>query len=211
MGIISTLVSLPFAVLLGYWMARKNFIGKPVVEGIIHLPLVMPPVATGYLLLLIFGTKGIIGSWLFETFGIRMAFAFPAAILAAIVVAFPLMVRSIRTAMELVDPKLEQTSLLLGASQRKTLFKITIPLAAPGIIAGTVLAFARSLGEFGATISFAGNIPGETQTLPLAIYSKMQVPGEEQSTFILVAIAIGISFIAMILSEWSVKKMKWHG
>ncbi|MDW3195704.1 MAG: molybdate ABC transporter permease subunit [Cytophagales bacterium] len=210
-GLISTLVSLPFAILLGYWMARKNFIGKPVLEGIIHLPLVMPPVATGYLLLLIFGTKGIIGNWLFEVFGIRLAFAFPAAVLAAIVVAFPLMVRSIRTAMELIDPKLEQTSLLLGVSHIKTLFKITIPLAAPGIISGTVLAFARSLGEFGATISFAGNIPGETQTLPLAIYSKMQIPGEEQATFMLVAIAVGISFIAMILSEWSIKKMKLHG
>lgn len=192
-------------------MARKHFTGKPIIEGIIHLPLVMPPVATGYLLLLIFGTKGMIGSWLFQTFGIRLAFAFPAAVLASIVVAFPLMVRSIRTAMELVDSRLEQTSQLLGASRFKTLYKITIPLAAPGIIAGTVLAFARSLGEFGATISFAGNIPGETQTLPLAIYSKMQVPGEEQSTLILVTIAVAISFVAMILSEWSVKKMKLHG
>ncbi len=210
-GLISTLISLPFAILLAFFMARKQFIGKPVLESIIHLPLVMPPVATGYLLLLVFGTKGVIGNWLLATFGIRLAFAFPAAVLASIVVAFPLMVRSIRTAMELVDPKLEQASHLLGASHFKTLYKITIPLAAPGIVSGTVLAFARSLGEFGATISFAGNIPGETQTLPLAIYSKMQVPGEEQSTFILVAIAVAISFIAMILSEWSVKKMKFHG
>lgn len=181
------------------------------IEGIIHLPLVMPPVATGYLLLLVFGTHGILGSWLFQTFGIRLAFAFPAAILASIVVSFPLMVRSIRTAMELVDPKLEQASRLLGASHLKTLFQITIPLAGPGIISGTVLAFARSLGEFGATISFAGNIPGVTQTLPLAIYSKMQVPGEEKSTFTLVAIAVAISFVTMILSEWSIKKMKLHG
>lgn len=192
-------------------MARKSFFGKPIVEGLIHLPLVMPPVATGYLLLLIFGTQGWIGSWLFQQFGIRLAFAFPAAVIASIVVAFPLMVRSIRTAIELIDPKLEQSSLLLGSSHVRTLFKITIPLAAPGIISGTVLAFARSLGEFGATISFAGNIPGVTQTLPLAIYSKMQVPGEEQSTFILVAIAVAISFVAMILSEWFIKKMKLHG
>ena len=210
-GLISTLISLPFAILIGYLMARKHFIGKPIIEGIIHLPLVMPPVATGYLLLLVLGSRGIIGNWLLQSFGIRLAFAFPAAVIASLVVAFPLMVRSIRTAMELVDPRLEQTSQLLGASRLQTLYKITIPLAAPGIISGTVLAFARSLGEFGATISFAGNIQGETQTLPLAIYSKMQVPGEEQSTFILVAIAVGISFVAMVLSEWSIKKMKLHG
>ena len=210
-GLISTLISLPFAILIGYLMARKHFIGKPIIEGIIHLPLVMPPVATGYLLLLVLGSRGIIGNWLLQSFGIRLAFAFPAAVIASLVVAFPLMVRSIRTAMELVDPRLEQTSQLLGASRLQTLYKITIPLAAPGIISGTVLAFARSLGEFGATISFAGNIQGETQTLPLAIYSKMQVPGEEQPTFILVAIAVGISFVAMVLSEWSIKKMKLHG
>ena len=210
-GLISTLASLPIAILIGYYMARKNFKGKPILEGIIHLPLVMPPVATGYILLLVFGTQGLIGSWLSQSFGIRLAFAFPAAVIASMVVAFPLMVRSIRTAIELVDPKLEQASRLLGASRLRTLFRITIPLAAPGIISGIVLAFARSLGEFGATISFAGNIPGETQTLPLAIYSKMQVPGEEQSTFLLVAIAVGISFIAMILSEWSIKRMKLHG
>ncbi len=192
-------------------MARRNFLGKPILESVIHLPLVMPPVATGYLLLLIFGTRGIIGSWIFETFNLRLAFAFPAAVLASIVVAFPLMVRSIRTAIELVDPKLEQSSRLLGASQWRTLIKITIPLASPGIISGAVLAFARSLGEFGATISFAGNIPGETQTLPLAIYSNMQSPGNEQNTYVLVAIAVIISFIAMILSEWSIRKMKPYG
>lgn len=210
-GLISTVISLPIAVVLGYLMARKSFIGKSLIEGLIHLPLVMPPIATGYLLLLLLGTKGWLGSWLLETFGVRIAFAFPAAVIASIVVAFPLMTRSIRTAIELVDPKLEQTARLLGASRLRTLFGITIPLAMPGIISGTVLAFARSLGEFGATISFAGNIQGETQTLPLAIYTAMQVPGEERATFVLVAVAVGISFIAMILSEWSVKKMKPYG
>ena len=209
-AILSVVISLPMALLIGHQMARRDFPGKPVVESILHLPLVMPPVATGYLLLLLLGTNGFLGQFLTNTLGIKLAFAFPAAVIASVVVSFPLMVRSIRTAIELVDVGLEQTSRMLGASSLKTFYRITLPLAMPGVISGTLLSFTRSLGEFGATISFAGNIPGETQTLPLAIYSLMQVPGEENATLTLVGIAVLISFAAMILSEWSIKKMK-HG
>ncbi len=203
-----SLISLPIALWVGYKMARHNFYGKSVVEGIIHLPLVMPPVTTGYLLLLLMGSKSLIGRWLFSVFGIKLAFTFPAAVIASVFVSFPLIVRSIRTAMEMVDTGLEEASRILGAGKIKTFFKITVPLALPGVVSGTILAFARSLGEFGATITFAGNIEGETQTLPLAIFSYMQVPGKEGATLRLVIVSIIISFIAMTASEWYIKKMK---
>jgi molybdate transport system permease protein len=205
-----SLISLPIALFVGYKMARHNFYGKPLVEGIIHLPLVMPPVTTGYLLLLIFGAKSWIGTWMFNMFGIRLAFSFQAAVIASVFVSFPLIVRSIRTAMEMVDTGLEEASRILGAGKLKTFIKITVPLALPGIVSGTILGFARSLGEFGATITFAGNIEGETQTLPLAIYSYMQVPGKENATFRLVLVSVIISLIALTLSEWYIKRMK-HG
>lgn len=203
-----SLISIPIALLVGYIMARKSFWGKPIIESLIHLPLVMPPVTTGYLLLLILGSQGFIGRWLFSAFGIKLAFTFPAAVIASIVVSFPLIVRSVRTAMEMIDTGLEDASRILGAGKLKTFFRVTIPLAAPGIISGAILAFARSLGEFGATITFAGNITGETQTLPLAIYSLMQVPGKENATLSLVLISVVISFVAMALSELYIKKMK---
>lgn len=203
-----SLISLPVALFVGYWMARKNFIGKSLVEGLFHLPLVMPPVTTGYLLLLILGSKSFIGNWLYSAFGIKLAFSFHAAVIAAVVVSFPLIVRSIRTSMEMVDTGLEEASRILGAGKLKTFFQVTVPLALPGVVSGTILAFARSLGEFGATITFAGNIEGETQTLPLAIYSYMQVPGKEQATLRLVIVSVIISFVAMALSEWFIKKMK---
>jgi molybdate transport system permease protein len=203
-----SLISIPLALALGYVMARRNFYGKPFVESLIHLPLVMPPVTTGYLLLLLFGVKGILGKWLLSAFGIRISFTFSAAVIASVFVSFPLIVRSIRTAMEMVDPGLEDASRILGAGKLKTFFNITVPLAMPGIVSGTILAFARSLGEFGATITFAGNIAGETQTLPLAIYAYMQVPGQENATLRLVMISVIISFIAMGLSEWYIKRMK---
>ena len=207
-ALICSLISLPLALWLGYLMARKEFWGKSVLESIIHLPLVMPPVTTGYVLLLVLGSNSRLGGWLYETFGIKLAFSFYAAVIASVVVSFPLIVRSIRTSMELVDTGLEDASRILGASKFRTFTQITIPLALPGVISGTILAFARSLGEFGATITFAGNIEGETQTLPLAIYSYMQIPGQEDSTFRLVMVSIFISFLAMILSEWYIKKMK---
>ncbi len=202
-----SLISLPVALWAGYKMARHNFYGKPVVESIIHLPLVMPPVTTGYLLLLLLGSRSLIGKWLFTAFGIKLAFSFPAAVIASVFVSFPLIVRSVRTAMEMIDTGLEDASRILGAGKLKTFFRITVPMALPGIISGTILAFARSLGEFGATITFAGNIEGETQTLPLAIYAYMQVPGKESVTLRLVIVSVVISFVAMALSEWYIKKM----
>ncbi|MBN1119181.1 MAG: molybdate ABC transporter permease subunit [Bacteroidales bacterium] len=201
-------IALPVAILLGYVLARKQFRGKVILEAIIHLPMVMPPVTTGYLLLLILGTNGIIGKWLFSVFGIRIAFSFSAAVIAAIVVSFPLIIRSVKVSMEMVDPNLEQASRTLGASWFKTFILITLPLAWPGILGGFVLAFARSLGEFGATITFAGNIQGETRTLPLAIFSKMQVPGKETETFALVAISVIISFAAIVASEYFYRNKK---
>ena len=174
----------------------------------INLPLVMPPVATGYLLLLLFGTNGWIGRWFYEFFDVRIAFSFYAAVLASVVVAFPLVLRSIRAAIEMLDTDLESASRMLGAGRLETFVRITIPLILPGLVSGLVLGFARSLGEFGATIVFAGNIMGETQTLPLAIYSFMQVPGQEPATLRLVLSAVVISFMAMILSEWYLKRLK---
>ncbi len=207
-AIYCSIISLPIALWVGYKMARHNFFGKPVIESIIHMPLVMPPVTTGYLLLLLLGSKSLVGKWLFTVFGIKLAFTFYAAIIASVFVSFPLIVRSIRTAMEMVDTGLEEASRMLGAGRIKTFFRVTVPLALPGIVSGTILAFARSLGEFGATITFAGNIEGETQTLPLAIFSSMQVPGKEGATLRLVIVSVIISFIAMALSEWYIKKMK---
>lgn len=202
-----SVISLPLALVFGYIMARYRFHGKSIIENIIHLPLVMPPVTTGYLLLLIFGTRGFIGHWLYDLFGIKIAFTFAAAVIASVFVSFPLFVRSVRTSMEMVDPGLEDASRILGAGKVKTFFRITIPLALPGIISGWILSFARSLGEFGATITFAGNIEGETQTLPLAVYAYMQVPGKEGATLRLVLISVIISFIAMALSELFIRKM----
>ncbi len=207
-AVYSSIISLPFALLFGYYLARRQFPGKAIVESIIHLPLVMPPVTTGYLLLLILGTRGFIGKWLYAAFGIKLAFTFEAAVIASVFVSFPLIVRSIRTAIEMVDPSLEDASRILGVGRLKTFFRITVPLAAPGIVSGTILAFARSLGEFGATITFAGNIAGETQTLPLAVFAYMQVPGREIETLRLVLISVLISLFAMALSELYIRKMK---
>jgi len=201
-----TLVAVPLALGVGYLMARKDFRGKAIIESLIHLPLVMPPVTTGYLLLLLFGSRGFLGQWLNSAFGIKLAFTFQAAVLASIVVSFPLIVRSVRAAMEMVDASLEDASRILGAGRLKTFFRITVPLALPGIISGGILGFARSLGEFGATITFAGNIAGETQTLPLAIYAYMQIPGYEMATLRLVLVSVVISFVAMGFSEWYIRK-----
>lgn len=203
-----TLISIPLALIVGYIMARRDFFGKPVIESIIHLPLVLPPVSTGYLLLLLLGSRSFMGKWLFAVFGIKLAFTFQAAVIASVFVSFPLIVRSVRTAIEMVDVGLEEASRILGAGKIKTFFRITVPLAFPGILSGAILAFARSLGEFGATITFAGNIEGVSQTLPLAIFSSMQIPGKEDLTMKLVLISILISFVSVVLSEWYIKKMK---
>lgn len=207
-ALLCALISLPLALFVGHAMARRQFYGKPIIESIIHLPLVMPPVATGYLLLLVFGNKGIVGEFLFEYFHIKLAFTFSGAVLAAIIVSFPLMVRSVRTAIEMVDRGYEEASRILGVGAVKTFFRVTFPLALPGVISGTILAFARSLGEFGATITFAGNIAGETQTIPLAIYSYMQIPGYEGATLRIVLVSVVISLAAMVMSEWYVRQLK---
>lgn len=203
-----SLLSIPIAIVLGYKLARHSFYGKSVIESLLHLPLVMPPVTTGYLLLLILGSRGIFGKWIYNLFGVKFAFTFPAAVIASVVVSFPLIVRSVRTAMEMIDTNMEDASRTLGANRVKTFFRITVPLSLPGIISGAILTFARSLGEFGATITFAGNIESETRTLPLAIYASMQVPGQEITTFRLVLISVLISYIAMIISELVIKRMK---
>lgn len=206
-ALICTIVVLPVAIFIGWFLARKHFPGKAFVEGFLHLPLVLPPVTTGYILLLIFGTNGWLGSFFYDWLGIRIAFSFPAAIIAAVVVSFPLVTRSIRLSVELVDRNLEEAARTLGASGMRVFFTVTLPLALPGVISGAILAFARSLGEFGATISFAGNIEGETQTLPLAIFSTMQVPGQEISTLRLVIVSVILSLLAMIGAEYLNKRI----
>ncbi|MCL7465682.1 molybdate ABC transporter permease subunit [Phaeovulum sp. NW3] len=198
----ATLVSLPLGVLAAYALARWQFWGKQVLNGLIHLPLILPPVVTGYLLLITFGRKGYVGQYLDEWFGIVFAFRWTGAALAAGVMAFPLMVRAIRLAIEAVDPRLEDAASTLGASRLWAFATITLPLILPGIVAGAILAFAKAMGEFGATITFVSNIPGQTQTLPSAIYGFLQVPGGEAQAFRLVLVAIGVAMTALLLSEW---------
>jgi molybdate transport system permease protein len=198
----ATLLSLPLGVITAYALARWSFRGKQVLNGLVHLPLILPPVVTGYLLLLTFGRKGLIGGWLADWFGIVLAFRWTGAVLAAGVMAFPLMVRAIRLAIEAVDPKLEQAASTLGAPPLWVFLTVTLPLILPGVLAGSVLAFAKAMGEFGATITFVSNIPGQTQTLPSAIYAFLQVPGGDGQAFRLVLIAIAIAMAALMLSEW---------
>lgn len=197
----ATLLSLPFGILVAYALARGRFRGWQLVNGLVHLPLILPPVVTGYLLLLMFGRQGPVGSFLDQTFGIVIAFRWTGAVLAAAVMAFPLMVRAIRLAVETVDPKLEQAAATLGASRLWAFATITLPLILPGIIAGSILAFAKAMGEFGATITFVANIPGQTQTLPLAIYAFLQVPGAEYAAIRLVVVSVVLSISAVVASE----------
>lgn len=201
-ALICALISLPFAIGVGWLLARKNFAGKWLLDGFVQLPLVLPPVTIGYLLLLTFGAKGFIGAFLLDQLGIRISFTFWAAVLASMVVSFPLAVRAIKVAIEMVSTDLESAARTLGSGPWKTFFTITIPLALPGILSGFILSFARCLGEFGATITFAGNIVGQTQTLPLAIYAAMEQPGGELVAFRLASISILLSFTAMIGSEF---------
>lgn len=204
---ICSFISLPIAIGIGWLLARKSFRGKWFLDGIVQLPLVLPPVTIGYVLLLVFGVRGFIGKFLLEQFDVRISFTFWAAVLASIVVSFPLVVRAIKVAIEMVDVELESAARTLGAGPWKTFFTITIPLAFPGIFSGFILSFARCLGEFGATITFAGNITGQTQTLPLAIYSAMEVPGGEMVAFRLALVSIILSFMAMVGSEFLNRKL----
>lgn len=195
-------LSLPFGIFFSWLLVRRTFPGKALLDSILHLPLVLPPVVVGYLLLVAMGRRGFIGSWLYDWFGISFAFSWRGAVLAAAVMSFPLMVRAIRLALEGVDVKLEQAARTLGASRWRGFLTITLPLTLPGIIVGTVLAFARSLGEFGATITFVSNIPGETRTLPSAMYTLIQTPGEEGAAARLCLIAIGLALVSLLISEW---------
>ncbi len=194
-------LSLPLAVFIAYALARWQFRGHQLLNGLVHLPLILPPVVTGYLLLLTFGRRGAIGSWLEETFGLVLAFRWTGAVLAAAIMAFPLTVRAIRLAIEAVDPKLEEAAGTLGASRLWVFATITLPLILPGLIAGVVLGFAKAMGEFGATITFVSNIPGQTQTLPSAIYTFLQVPGGETAALRLVILSVAIAMSALVVSE----------
>lgn len=195
---LAALASLPFGIVVAYMLARVRFPGRAIFDALIHMPLVMPPVVTGYLLLLTFGRRGPVGAWLEQTFGIVLAFKWTGAALAAAIMGFPLMVRAIRLSLEAIDGKLEAAASTLGAGRLTVLATITLPLALPGILAGLILSFARALGEFGATITFVGNIPGVTQTLPSAIYTYTQVPGGDAPAFRLTAIALVVAFTALI-------------
>lgn len=198
----ATLLSLPLGLFVAHALARWTFPGRQILNGLVHLPLILPPVVTGYLLLLTFGRKGWVGQWLDQWFGLVFAFRWTGAALAAAVMAFPLMVRAMRLAIEAVDPKLEQAAGTLGASRGWVYATVTLPLILPGVIAGAILAFAKAMGEFGATITFVSNIPGQTQTLPSAIYAALQVPGGEAQAFRLVLVSIAVAMAALILSEW---------
>jgi molybdate transport system permease protein len=202
---VAMLASLPFAIAVAWLLARRDFWGKSLLNGLVHLPLVLPPVVTGYLLLLSFGTRGPIGSVLAE-FGLVFSFRWTGAALASAVMGFPLMVRAIRLSIESVDTKLEAAASTLGASRAFVFLAVTLPLIVPGIIAGMILCFAKAMGEFGATITFVSNIPGETQTLPSAIYSFTQVPGGDPEALRLTAISVVISLGALMASEFLARR-----
>jgi molybdate transport system permease protein len=202
----ATVASLPLGILAAYALARWSFPGKQLLNGLVHLPLILPPVVTGYLLLLTFGTQGPVGGPLAEL-GIVFAFRWTGAALAAGVMAFPLMVRAIRLSIEAVDPRLEQASATLGASPPWVFATVTLPLILPGVVAGAILAFAKAMGEFGATITFVSNIPGETRTIPSAIYAFLQVPGGEDAAMRLVLVSVGVAMGALLLSEWIARRV----
>ncbi|PHM29925.1 molybdate ABC transporter permease subunit [Xenorhabdus budapestensis] len=199
---IAVLFSLPLGILMAWVLARCQFFGKSLLDSLIHLPLVLPPVVVGYLLLISMGRRGVLGEFLYNWFGISFAFNWTGAALASAVVSFPLMVRAIRLALEAIDLRLEQAARTLGASSLKVFFTITLPLSLPGIIVGSVLAFARSLGEFGATITFVSNIPGETRTIPLAMYTLIEMPGAETAAARLCVIAVVLALVSLLISEW---------
>jgi molybdate transport system permease protein len=212
-AVIATLISTPLGIGVAWLLARRDFRGKAFVDAIIYLPLVLPPVVTGYLLLLTFGKRGVVGGWLAEHLGIVFAFRWTGAALACGVMSFPLLVRPIRLSIEAVDRKLEQASSTLGAAPWKVFATVTLPLAMPGVLAGMVLGFAKAIGEFGATITFVSNIPGETQTISSAIYSLIQTPDGDTAALRLVIISISIAVLALIASEWFARRatQRLHG
>lgn len=206
----ATLISLPPGIFVAHALARWRFPGRQLLNGLVHLPLILPPVVTGYLLLATFGRRAPVGQFLEDTFGIVFAFRWTGAALAAGIMAFPLMVRAIRLAIEAVDPRLEQAASTLGASRSWVFLTVTLPLILPGVIVGAILAFAKAMGEFGATITFVSNIPGQTQTLPSAIYAFLQVPGGESSALRLVLVSVVVAMGALLLSELVATRVaKW--
>ena len=200
--------SLPIAIVVAWVLARRNFPGKSILDGFVHLPLILPPVVVGYMLLVTLGRNGVIGGFLFQSFGITIAFTWKGAAVAAAVMAFPLMVRAIRLSLEAVDGGLEQAARTLGAGPLRVFATMTLPHASPGILTGAILGFARSLGEFGATITFVSNIPGETRTLPIALYTLTQIPGGEAGAFRLVVISVVVAFAALLASEMLARRLK---
>lgn len=203
----ATLLSLPFGILTAYALARWSFPGKQILNGLVHLPLILPPVVTGYLLLITFGRRGAVGQFLDQWFGIVLSFRWTGAALAAAIMSFPLMVRAIRLAIEAVDPRLESAAGTLGAPPAWVFLTVTLPLMLPGVVAGAILAFAKAMGEFGATITFVSNIPGQTQTVPSAIYAFLQVPGGETAASRLVIVAVVIAMSALLLSEYVARRV----
>jgi molybdate transport system permease protein len=212
-AVVATLVALPFGLAIAWLLARKDFWGKSLLDGLVHLPLVLPPVVTGYLLLIWFGRKGPIGAFLDHAFGIVLAFRWTGAVLSCGVMGFPLLVRAVRLSIEAIDRRLEDAASTLGASRAWVFATVTLPLALPGVIAGMVLCFAKALGEFGATITFVSNIPGETQTLSAAIYTYTNVPGGDAAAGRLVLVAIALALAALIASEWFARRatQRLHG
>jgi len=203
---VAILASLPVAILVAYALSRGRFRGKILLDGLVHMPLVLPPVVTGYALLILFGRRGPIGEFLDETFGIVLSFRWTGAALAAAVMSFPLMVRAIRLAMDAIDRRSEDAAASLGASPAWVFATVTLPLALPGIVAGVVLAFAKALGEFGATITFVSNIPGETQTIPAAIYTYTQTPDGDAGALRLSIVAVALAFGALVASELLIRR-----
>ncbi|MGB3446429.1 MAG: molybdate ABC transporter permease subunit [Xanthobacteraceae bacterium] len=212
-GLVATLVATPFGIAIAWLLARYHFWGKSVIDAVIYLPLVLPPVVTGYLLLLTFGRKGLVGGWLADQLGIVFAFRWTGAALACGIMSFPLLVRPIRLSIEAVDRRLEQAASTLGAAPWKVFLTVTLPLALPGVLAGMVLGFAKAIGEFGATITFVSNIPGETQTISAAIYTLTQVPDGDAAALRLVGVSIVISMVALVTSEWFARRatQRMHG
>jgi molybdate transport system permease protein len=210
---IATFAAMPFGIAVAWVLARKNFWGKSLLDGIVHLPLVLPPVVTGYLLLISFGRRGVIGSFLYDYFGIVFSFRWTGAALACGIMGFPLMVRAMRLSIEAIDRKLEAAASTLGANPLRSFATVTLPLAMPGVISGMVLAFAKALGEFGATITFVSNIPGETQTISAAIFTYTNIPGGEAAAGRLVIIAIILALAALVVSEWFARRAgaRYHG
>ena len=207
-GLYCVLISLPPGVLVGWLLARRQFRGKLLLDGLCHLPLVLPPVVTGYLLLLLFGRRGLLGGFLEDTLGFTLAFNWKGAVLASAVVGFPLLLRAVRLAIEGVDPRLEQVARTLGASRLRAFCTVTLRLALPGLLVGSLLSFARSLGEFGATITFVANIAGQTRTLPSAIFTYLNQPGGEAGAARLAVLSIALALGALVASEWFARRLK---